>query len=171
MEKDWKKISPEEITDNVFKLMDKDWTLITAGKINSFNMMTASWAGLGVLWKKNVAFCFIRPQRYTFEFAEKNDYFTLSFFEEEYRETLNICGTQSGKTINKVEKTGLITLETEIGNIYYKQSRMFFECRKLYADFIKPENFIANEIPQKIYPTNDFHKMYIGEIVNCFYRS
>ena len=75
--------------------------LITAGEMNSFNTMTASWGSLGELWNKKVCFCFVRPVRYTYQFTENNDTFTLSFFEEKYRKVLNLCGTKSGAISTK----------------------------------------------------------------------
>ena len=77
----FKEITPEQITDNVFKLIGKEWMLIAAGNSDGFNTMTASWGGFGVLWKKNICFCVIRPQRHTFKFIEENQTFSLNFFE------------------------------------------------------------------------------------------
>ncbi|UCH13654.1 MAG: flavin reductase [Bacteroidales bacterium] len=166
----YKKVEVESLNENVFKIIGDDWMLITAGKNDNFNMMTASWGTMGILWHKPIAICFIRPQRYTYKFAEEYDYFTLSFFEEKYRNILQICGSRSGRNINKVEATGLIPMETELGNICYKQSRLFFECRKLYYADLDPGNFIIPEIAQHNYPTKDFHRYYIGEIINCYKR-
>ena len=159
-------INPTQITDNCFKLIDKDWMLITAGTMDSFNTMTASWGALGILWHKQIAICFIRPQRFTYEFTEKNDYFTLSFFEEEYRKILKLCGTKSGRDIDKVKETGLKPVESEKGGIYFEQARLVLECKKLYFDDFKPENFLEPSI-QKNYPSNDYHRIYIGEIISC----
>ena len=80
-----KEINPEAVEDNVFKLIGNDWMLIAAGSMDSYNMMTASWGGLGVLWNRKICFCVLRPQRYTREFMEKTGSFTLSFFDEEFR--------------------------------------------------------------------------------------
>jgi flavin reductase (DIM6/NTAB) family NADH-FMN oxidoreductase RutF len=162
------KIDSKEIPGNVVQLMANDWMLITAGTSEKFNTMTASWGALGHLWNKPVAFCFVRPQRYTFEFTEAQDCFTLCFFEEQYREALQICGTLSGRDVNKVEKAGLTPRILESGNVAFEEARLIIECRKMYADFFDSEKFIAPEIPSRIYPTNDFHKMYIGEIVNVW---
>lgn len=85
--------------------------LVTAGNAEKFNMMTASWGGLGFLWNRPVAFVFIRPQRYTFDFVERNEGFTLSFFGEEYRKVLQLCGTKSGREIDKVAETKLTPLQ------------------------------------------------------------
>lgn len=166
----FKKISPFDIDDNVFKLMDKDWMLITAGTRDHVNTMTASWGHLGIIWNLPVAICYIRPQRHTFAFANRNEYYTLSFFEEKDRKILQFCGTKSGRDHDKIKETGLIPLETESGNIYYEQARMVLECRKIYQDDMKAEHFLRPEIVKKNYPKNDFHRFYYGEIVNVLVR-
>ena len=80
--KKFTEIDVKSINDNMFKSIGQDWMLITSGEKEKFNTMTASWGGVGVLWNKNVTFAFIRPQRYTFDFMEKNDYYSLSFFNQ-----------------------------------------------------------------------------------------
>ncbi|MDR1406310.1 MAG: flavin reductase [Prevotellaceae bacterium] len=161
-------IDSKEIPGNIVQVMSRDWMLITAGTQENFNTMTASWGALGHLWGKPVAFCFVRPQRYTFEFTEAQDYFTLCFFEEQYREALQICGTLSGRDVNKVEKAGLTPRFLQSGNVAFEEARLIIECRKIYADFFDIGKFITGEIPSSIYPSGDFHKMYIGEIVNVW---
>ena len=85
---DFKKINPSDINESIFDLIGKDWALVTSGNSDKFNTMTISWGGAGIMWGKPVAFTFIRPQRYTFEFIENNDYYTMSFFDEKYRAAL-----------------------------------------------------------------------------------
>ena len=111
-----KKIAPKDIDKNVIKLIGQDWMLVTAGDQEKFNMMTASWGSMGYLWNKPVVMVFVRPQRYTFEFTEKKDEFTLSFFDEKYRHALNVCGSVSGRDVNKVQESGLTPYFTEAGN-------------------------------------------------------
>lgn len=159
------KIDHKEIQDNPFKLIGNDWMLITAGTKNDFNTMTASWGGLGFLWNRPVCHIYIRPQRYTFSFTERNDYFTLSFFEDKYRDCLKLCGSQSGRDIDKVKETGLSIRETENSNIYFAEAKLVIECRKIYYQDIIPDNFIDQTIKSN-YPNNDFHRMYIGEVIN-----
>jgi len=170
MENIFKEIQPEEISENPFKLLDLDWMLITAGNLNNFNTMTASWGGFGVLWNRKIAICFIRPQRYTFQFVEKNDLFSLCFFEETHRDILNYCGSNSGKNVNKIESTGLLPFYTKNNCIAYKQSKLIIDCRKIYSDVLKNSHFIDKMIPHEIYPTNDFHHIYIGEILQCYIK-
>ena len=101
-----KEISIRELNGNFVKMLSEDWALLTAGKDDRFNTMTVSWGGVGELWNKDVAFLFVRPQRYTYQFIENNDYFTLSFFGGEYKKELGICGSKSGRDIDKTEATG-----------------------------------------------------------------
>jgi flavin reductase (DIM6/NTAB) family NADH-FMN oxidoreductase RutF len=162
------KIDVKTITDNFFQITDEDWMLITAGNRDKFNTMTASWGTFGILWNKPITICFIRPHRYTFVFAEESEGFTLSFFPENYRKILNFCGSRSGRDTDKMKETGLVPVETETGLIAFEQARLIIECKKIYSDFIREENFILKELIHKNYPSKDFHKFYIGEIVNCY---
>lgn len=158
----FKEIKPAEMDENVFELIGKKWMLITAGKKESFNTMTASWGGMGVLWNKNVAFCFIRPQRYTYEFVEKNDTFTLSFYSECYRDALNLCGSKSGRDIDKAKATGLIPIFSD-GGVFFEQADIVIVCKKIYFQDFDAKNFLDENI-EKNYSGKDYHRMYVGEI-------
>jgi len=164
----FKETMPELLTDNPFKLIGKDWMLITAGTPGSFNTMTASWGGLGVLWERKVAFCFIRPTRYTYEFVERSDTFTLSFFAERHRKTLSFCGSHSGRDMDKIKKAGLTPIK-EGGFVYFNEARLVLECRKLYFQDISPDRFLDQSI-NDMYPQKDYHRMYVGEIVKCLLK-
>ena len=161
-----KLINPTDIQDNVFKLLDKDWMLVTAGTPEDYNTMTASWGHLGIMWNLPVAIAWIRPQRYTYEFANRFPDYTLSFFTERYRPALQFCGTRSGRDHDKAAETGLTAVPTERGNVYFKEARLVLECRKIYQDDLKKGNFLVPEIARKNYPKNDFHRFYMGEIVS-----
>jgi flavin reductase (DIM6/NTAB) family NADH-FMN oxidoreductase RutF len=162
----FKEIAPETVKDNVFKLIGSDWMLITAGDVKGFNTMTASWGGLGVLWSKNVCFCVIRPSRYTFEFMEKNNRFTLSFFDDAYRGALTYCGSKSGRDVNKVAATKLTPVTAKSGGIYFAEARLVFECKKMYFQDIVPAGF-CDAVINENYPQKDYHRLYVGEIVRC----
>lgn len=160
------KILPENISDNTFKLINKDWFLISAGNTEHNNCMTASWGGFGILWFKPVVYIFVRPQRYTNEFIKNNEYFTLSFFDETHRDALNYCGKNSGRDNNKAKECNLQIFETTHKSIAYKESRLILECKKLYSEPFKAENFI-DKSPLHHYANGDFHIMYIAEITEC----
>jgi flavin reductase (DIM6/NTAB) family NADH-FMN oxidoreductase RutF len=161
---------PEELGENFFHLIGKEWMLITAGNTEDYNTMTASWGTTGILWNRPVAICFVRPHRHTFQFTEKHDGFTLSFFDARYREVLDFCGTHSGRDIDKASQTGLRAIRTPLGSVAFEQARLVLDCKKLYADFLKPENFLVREMIAKNYPGIDFHRFYIGEIAGCWLR-
>jgi flavin reductase (DIM6/NTAB) family NADH-FMN oxidoreductase RutF len=167
MEQKLTKVNVKLLTDNLFRLLDNDWMLVTAGNNKSFNTMTASWGAFGILWNKPIAICFIRPQRYTMEFIHKNDSFTLSFFTEKYHEVLSYCGSHSGKDTDKIKHTGLTPMATEHGGVYFSEARLMLECKKLYADKFNPENFMVTNLVKDIYPKKDFHHFFIGEIITC----
>jgi flavin reductase (DIM6/NTAB) family NADH-FMN oxidoreductase RutF len=156
---------PELLTDNPFKLIGTDWMLVTSGTPETFNTMTASWGGMGILWERKVAFCFVRPTRYTYEFIERSQSFTLSFFEERYRKALSFCGSHSGRDTDKIKGSGLTPAQFD-GFIYFDQARLVLACRKLYFHDISPERFLDQKI-ETLYPQEDYHRMYVGEIVKC----
>ncbi|MCK4462520.1 MAG: flavin reductase family protein [candidate division Zixibacteria bacterium] len=169
MNEEFQEIPVTDITDNVFKLIGSDWMLITAGSINEFNTMTASWGGMGVLWNKNICWCVIRPHRYTYRFVEDSDRFTLSFFEEEHRKILKFCGAKSGREVDKMAATGLTPLATQSGAVFFAQARLVLECRKIYIHDLDPANFLDPSIHEE-YPDKDYHRLYLGEVVQCLSR-
>jgi len=165
----FKDIQANAIADNIFNLVGKDWMLITAGTSQACNTMTASWGGFGVLWNKHICWCVIRPQRFTYQFMEKAARFTLSFFDEKYRDALTLCGTKSGRDCDKVAQAGLTPRETRSGSVFFDQARLVIECRKIYFQDLDPDNFLDPKIHDE-YPDRDYHRMYLGEIERCLAR-
>ena len=166
---EFKEITAREISENPFKLIGSDWALVTAGSSQSFNTMTVSWGRAGIMWNKSVACTFIRPQRYTFEFTEKNDYFTMSFFDESFRGALNLCGTKSGRDVDKVKESGLTPAFTEEGAPYFEEAKLVLVCKKLYAQNLNEESIVEPSV--KSFYNGDYHKMYVSEIVKVFTKS
>ncbi len=157
-------ITPYEIDGNMIDKIDNEWMLVTAGNGEKVNTMTASWGGVGVLWNLPVAFVFIRPQRYTFEFTEAEDTMTLSFFGDGCRDALKLCGTVSGRDCDKIKEAGL-TLRESHGMPCFEEATLTLFCRKRYADFLNADSFIDKSLIAKNYPKNDFHKVYVCEII------
>lgn len=167
-----KKVNFEELNFNAYTKIAKEWMLVTAGNSKeNYNTMTASWGQLGSLWGhgggKQVATCYVRPQRYTKKFVDNNEYFSLSFFSEEYKKDLGYLGTVSGKDEDKVSKTKLTPIFDDKA-AYFAQADMVLICKKLYAQELKEECFTDIETLNDAYPLRDFHTMYVGEIV-CVY--
>ena len=163
----FEKIDPKTLKENVFSLIGDQWMLITAGTPEHCNTMTASWGGLGVLWGKNVATIYIRPQRYTYEFVERSDFFTLAFFGREYHKALALCGAKSGREVDKAKACGFTVAAGEGKAPYFEQAELVLVCRKLYWQDMDPAHFLDPGIDGKWYPDQDYHRIYIGEIVEC----
>lgn len=164
MSAEFERLEPEEIEDNVFELIARDWFLLTAGTTSGgYNTMTASWGGLGELWNRRVSFVFVRPQRHTWRFMERNVLHTMSFFEEEYREALKYCGTHSGRDVDKEKQTGLTPFGPREGTTAFREARLILVCRKLYHQDLQPDNFLEDWIDE-LYPKKGYHRIYIGAI-------
>ena len=159
----FEQIDPKSLDQNVFSLIGDQWMLLTAGTGEKCNTMTASWGGLGVLWGKPVATVYIRPQRYTLEFVEREEKFTLAFFGEAYRKALALCGSKSGRDIDKVKECGF-TVETADGAPYFAEADLVLVCKKAYWQDMDPTHFLDGEIDGKWYPEKDYHRIFIGEI-------
>lgn len=165
-----KKITIKELTDNFIEAIGKEWMLVTAGTEASFNTMTASWGGVGFLWNKPVVFVFVRPERYTHEFTEQNDCFTLSFLGEENKAIHKVCGSKSGREVDKVKETGLKPVISGKGNVLFEQSRLSLECRKLYTSELKKENFLDEALTKQWYDAShgNYHTVYVAEITDVW---
>jgi flavin reductase (DIM6/NTAB) family NADH-FMN oxidoreductase RutF len=161
-----RKIDLKALDKNVFSAIADQWMLITAGTADRCNTMTASWGGLGVIWGSPAATCYIRPQRYTKEFVDREEYFTLTFFGEEYRKALQLCGSRSGREVDKVKECGFTVRAAECGAPYFEEAELVLVCRKRFAQPMDPAN-IPQDVKDKFYPEQDYHTLYIGEIVEA----
>ena len=161
-----KKIDVKDLKQNVFSLIGDQWMLITAGTAEKCNTMTASWGGLGVFWGSPAATCYIRPQRYTKEFVDREEYFTLSFFDESYRPQLSLCGSKSGRDVDKVKECGFTVKTAECGAPYFEEASLVLVCRKRFAQPMDPQR-MPEDVKERWYPQKDYHTMYIGEIVEA----
>jgi len=166
----FERIVPREIRRDPFTLVGDDWFLLTAGSPGTgFNTMTAGWGGLGELWRRRAAFVFVRPQRHTMRFMESNGLFTMSFFTGEYRGTLEFCGTQSGRDVDKPSAAGLTPFAPLPGATGFEEAGLILVCRKVYARDIDPAGFLDPAIGD-LYPSSDYHRMYVGEILETLRR-
>ena len=170
--KDMKKTELKTLaSENAFDLIGKEWMLVTAGNKKKFNTMTASWGGIGWLWNRPVAFVFIRPERYTHDFIERESRLTLSFYKEEYRSILQFCGTKSGRDVDKVKETGLKPVALESGAMTFEQARLTLDCRKLFKSPMAAADFIDKSILEKWYgnqPGGSLHDVYVVEIEGVY---
>lgn len=163
-------INPEQFQGNPFKMIGKDWMLVTAKSGDKVNTMTASWGGLGIMWNKNVAFVVLRPQRYTKELIDHTDTFTLSFYNDSYKKTLGYLGRVSGRNEDKVLKSGLTLCELN-NTPCFEEADTVLVCKKLFHQPYQEESFIDQSILPTAYPEKDFHTLYIVEITNIYIKN
>ena len=164
---DFKKINIKEMSFNPFSKIGDDWMLITAGNEEKANTMTASWGGVGVLWGKNVTFTFIRPQRYTKEFIDSNECFSICFFDEKYKKTLGYLGSVSGRDEDKIAGSKL-TLCYLDNTPCFEEANLILICKKIYKQTLHPNCFLENNLDKKWYENKDYHSMYVSEILNIY---
>lgn len=160
----FEELSIQAVGCNPFAVFEQSWALLTAGNESSFNMMTISWGELGRLWDKPVCSVFVRPSRYTKKFIDAADDFSVSFFPSQYHQALEICGTKSGRDVNKVEASGLTPLQ--LGEIMtFSEANLVLTCHKLYMQDLAAEHFVDKTVIERAYPSRDFHTVYVGEVM------
>ena len=154
---------------NPFTKIGKEWALVTAGNKSKCNTMTVSWGGVGVLWGKNVVYIFIRDSRYTKEFIDNGEFFSISFLDNAYRDALNYCGAHSGRDVDKFEEAGL-TPAFRHSIPYPDEANFVILCKKMAAVPITEDSFVDPSISKKWYADGDMHTMYVGEIIDLMAR-
>lgn len=166
----WKTITPEELTQNPFSLIGKDWGLVTAGSTEKVNTMTISWGGVGIMWGKPVAYIFIRPQRYTKQFIDQEHTLSLSFYDESYREMLSYMGSKSGKDVDKIKEQNLTVSFNEDGAPYFEEANTVLCLKKLYKQDMEKDCFFDQAMTSQFYAANDYHTMYVCEITKVLVK-
>ena len=158
-------IDVTKLSVDIVDLWMNQWLLLTAGTLDDCNMMTVAWGSIGSMWSKPFAQVVVRPQRHTFKYMERSDSFTLSAFPPQYRKDLETLGTISGRDGKKLAKTGLtLKNSTQVSAPSYNEACLTLECRKMYWQAMDPRGFLDSSI-QKNYPSNDYHRIYFGEIL------
>ena len=158
----FREISAKELDFNAFKMIGDEWMLVGAKNGEKVNAMTASWGSVGVMWGKNVAYVFIRPQRFTKELVDKEGRFSLSVLPEEYKDTLMYFGRVSGRVEDKVKVSGLKVADCD-GVPYFEEANKVLVLKTLYRQQMNEESAFCDCVT-KHYPNNDYHYMYVAEI-------
>ena len=148
------------------ELWKNKWFLLTSGDFkSSFNTMTVAWGSFGIMWNKPFVQVVVRPTRYTYEFMEEYDDFTLCSFPEKYKSDLKMLGTKSGRDTNKIEISRLTPVESKkINSPSFSEADLILECKKIYFQDMNPKNFLDPSIENN-YPRKDYHRIYFGEIL------
>ena len=154
----------EKLDLDVFSAFADDWALVTAGTQGDYNTMTIGWGGLGTLWSRPAATVYVKRNRYTHAFLEKNDWFTVSFFPAEYKKALGYLGSHSGREGDKVAASGLTPVYLD-NAVTFQEASVTLLCRKIYShDF--DVSAVPADIQQSYYETEPPHTIYIGEVVD-----
>lgn len=167
-----KEMNINDLSRNPFEDFGKNWMALTAGtKEHGFNTMTIAWGHIGCLWERDshsnklpTIICYVRPTRYTKQFLDKEDYFTLTAFDESYRNTLGFIGSHSGRDVDKISSARL-TPVFENDSTYFAEGNLVYICKKLYHAPLIEKGFIDKDLVTFNYPKKDFHEMYVGEII------
>jgi len=162
-----KKIPSEKLHLLPFDIWQNQGLLLCSGDIENqrYNAMTIGWGSVGIMWQMAFIQVVVRPSRYTYEFMEEFDHFTVCAFPEKYQKALQILGTKSGRDGDKIKEAGLTVQSSQkVSSPSFSEAELIFECRKMYWDDFKPDHFL-NPIIQKQYPEKDYHRVYFGEIL------
>ena len=160
-----KEIDVAQLSTRAVDLWMNQWLVLTAGSLEDCNMMTVAWGSMGCLWSKPFVQIVVRPQRYTYEYLEKGDSFTLCAFPEKYRDALQTLGTLSGRDEDKLGRTELTLRKSKrVSAPSYNEASLILECRKIYFQDIDPKGFLDPSIKDN-YPAKDYHRVYFGEIL------
>lgn len=168
------RIEANELPDNIMQLIGEEWMLVTAGSKESLNTMTASWGGMAYIWERPSTLIFIRDTRYTYQLLQEKEDFTLSFFTEDYRGALKICGSKSGRDTDKIKEAGLTVIETPSGAMSFGEARMIIECKKTLVQELDYNNLTEaykEKIMEESYNSEPSkHQMFISEITNIWIK-
>ena len=170
----FKTIDAMDISENVFKIFGKDFVVITSGTEADYNSMTAGWGGWGILFEEPTTWIFLRASRYTLEYIKKNKTYTMTSFDEQYRDQVMYFGSSSGRNNDKMKNHKLTAVSTPLGNIAYKEARMIVECELTEITTVSPDDFYSeksrNFVVEGFNDAKDYHKMVFGRISNIWVR-
>lgn len=165
----FKKMDLSELMCNPFTMIGKGWYLLTAGMPEEYNTMTASWGAMGEIWGKPSFHCVVRTNRHTLEYLDRNELFTVTFFDPGYKPALQFCGSHSGRDCDKAKETGLQPVLLD-GTTTFAQARRVFVCRKLYTSMLQQDGFVKPETYEKWYSSDPMHREFVGEVIAYYER-
>ncbi len=152
-----------ELSCNPFTTIGDEWFLLTAGNLEHYNTMTASWGAMGVIWGSPSVTAYVRTSRHTFGFMEDEETFSICVLEDGNRDKLAFCGSKSGRDYDKAKETGLTPIELD-GVTAFEQAKLVLICEKTYSQMMEEDSFTKSETYDRWYSTDPMHKMYIGKI-------
>jgi flavin reductase (DIM6/NTAB) family NADH-FMN oxidoreductase RutF len=149
-----------------FGFWSDDWALLASGDFAArrFNSMAVAWGALGHMWGQPLAMVVVRPQRYTRQFMDQFDSFTLSIFPRDQQPKLQRLGNHSGREIDKINDSGFTPIaSSQVASPGFDEAEVIIECRKSYFDDFDPQHFLADYIAPNY--AGDYHRMYFGQVL------
>lgn len=167
-------IDVKNIKDDVFTLVGEDYGILTAGTPEKSNSMVTSWGGWGIVFGKPGVFHFLRSNRYTLELIREQQAYTVSFFDNEFKDDIMQFGMKSGRDSDKMKETKLTAVQTPDGNPAYKEAKIILECRLAEVTTVAPEDFYNDEdrkfVTDAHAETGDWHKLVLSQITKAWVR-
>ena len=156
------------LTPEIFRVFGTQNALLTAGDQNGCNTMTIGWCQLGRIWNQPVCTVYVRPERYTYQFMEAHDYFTVSILPEAERETMKLCGTQSGRDTDKVKACGLTVCHGAGDAPFFDEAEWVLVCKKIYVQDMDPACVVEGSRILPFYEGDGWHRIYTGQVVEAY---
>jgi flavin reductase (DIM6/NTAB) family NADH-FMN oxidoreductase RutF len=167
-------VAPAELTGNVFQLVGQDRLVITAGTETDYNSMAAGWGGWGILFNEPATWCFLRADRYTLEYMKREKTYTMSYFDEPYKDQVLLFGGSSGRDSDKMKKHILTAAKTPLGNISYKEAKLIIECELTQITTVQPDDFYSEEgksfVAEAYKEIEAYRKLVLGKITDVWVK-
>ncbi len=164
------RLDPLRFDQSPFRVIDRDWLIVTTEAAGRANAMTASWGGMGILWNKPVLYLVIRPQRFTRELLDQNGRFSVAVLDESRRQEMRYLGTASGRDEDKLARASL-PIAHEDGIPYLTDARALFLCRALYRQPMGGQFFLDPALDKACYPGKDYHILYVCEVEGLYVKA
>lgn len=132
------------------------------------NTMTIGWGSVGIMWRKPVFTALVRQSRYTKELVEQSGEFTVTLPLTEMKAALGLCGTKSGRDLDKIAAAKLTLVPGQaVATPVIAGPGLQLECKVIYKQTMLPENLAAAD-NAACYAEGDYHTLYYGEIVAAY---
>lgn len=164
-------VDPKTLKPEVYQAFGTQYALLTAGDRDCCNTMTIGWCQLGRLWNQPVCTVYVRPERYTYEFTEKHDYFTVSVMPLEAKQTMSFCGSKSGRDVDKIKECGLTLCYGKEDAPFFDEAELVLVCKKIYMQDLEPNGVLEDEKILSFYGENGgWHRMYVGRVEEAYLK-
>ena len=150
--------------------------ILSAGDKNHYNSMAIEWGSIGVSWKMPIFTVYVKDERYTYEFMQTTEFFTVSIIAKNlFKKFAKIYGTQSGRDLNKEKEAGTHIKFLDDGGITFEEAEEVFVCKMLGKAYIQDEDSYPGlkafyERQKKFFKTMKPHGIFIGEIIGYYIR-